>query len=571
MGRGWKKIAALLLAAAFVLQTAACAADTKAPKETESTLEESKGVSGENKTATIKVGYAYDASFKYEGDETVDNNSWTQLYKENGIELEVIYNVESTQKDEKLSQLIMSGDYPDFISVGSSYYKDWASQGVFQDLTDYYDKYATERTKEYFETEYGSKALKEAMIDGRLYALPAVTAGYDGVRVLWIRKDWLDHLGLSEPRTVDEFYEVARAFTEDDPDGDGADNTYGIAINGKEVFSGNGGFEGYFQMFGCSPDFSFIESDGHAVYGGALSEQCKKALKLLQDMYKNGYYKPDFVTSGQEQVNQELSAGKAGMLIGSMAMMGGIWKNVLEIQPEAEFIAVPIPGETEDRRGQAFYSATTGSYYALSSKCENIEAFFKIIDLSIHYLARPDELTQEEYEKYNGKGGVYTGWQCCLAAYGNPVKNLEALDKHQNALKTGDTSDMNAENLRDFNAMQDYIRNKDRREELNEEEKAAFDSGLFFWSVWGAKQCSYAAIKQTIELDNMLESAYDTVYTDNMIENKTTLVTLAKETIIDIVMGNKDLDYYDEFLEQWNSMGGKTITEEADAWYQTQK
>ena len=45
-----------------------------------------------------------------------------------------------------------------------------------------------------------------------------------------IRKDWLAKLGLKEPQTVDDLYTIAKAFTEQDPDGNGKKDTYGLII-----------------------------------------------------------------------------------------------------------------------------------------------------------------------------------------------------------------------------------------------------------------------------------------------------------------------------------------------------
>ncbi len=45
-----------------------------------------------------------------------------------------------------------------------------------------------------------------------------------------IRKDWLAKLGLKEPKTVEDLYTVAKAFTEQDPDGNGKKDTYGLII-----------------------------------------------------------------------------------------------------------------------------------------------------------------------------------------------------------------------------------------------------------------------------------------------------------------------------------------------------
>lgn len=56
-------------------------------------------------------------------------------------------------------------------------------------------------------------------VDGKLYTL------YRGVDIarqgLIYRKDWADKLGLKPPANMDELYAMAKAFTENDPDGNG--------------------------------------------------------------------------------------------------------------------------------------------------------------------------------------------------------------------------------------------------------------------------------------------------------------------------------------------------------------
>ena len=64
-------------------------------------------------------------------------------------------------------------------------------------------------------------------IDGAMYGLPDPGAMpmTDG---LVIRQDWLDKLNLKAPTTLDEFMTVAKAFTANDPDGNGKNDTYGF-------------------------------------------------------------------------------------------------------------------------------------------------------------------------------------------------------------------------------------------------------------------------------------------------------------------------------------------------------
>ena len=580
-----KKLLAVLLCSSMVIPLSACgnAGSNGGSSQVSQSIEGSEASSADGQSSeteaeskeevTFKVGYARSSSFTFQGSETMEDNSWTQLYKENGINLEIMYNVDGSQKVEKLAQTIMSGDYPDIMTVEPKNFNEWAEQGIFADLTEAFELYASDELKEYYNSEAGKRTLNAGTVDGRLYGLASITTPNDSMPVLWIRKDWLDNLGLDIPETVEEFYEVAKAFTENDPDQNGKNDTYGLALNGKDVFHVIGDVATFFEMFGAQPGhhsniIPFVDVDGEAVYGGAGSEEMKQGLSLLRDMYSNGIISRDFITAGSDQVNQDLAAGKTGMVFSIFWSIQTPWKDALETQPDANFISVPIPGLTAEEAGQGFYTVTPGSYCTLSSQCNNMEEFFKVVNLGIKYLAQPDTLSQEDYEKYNGLPGTYTGFEVALVGFGVPFKNMAAWGRHQNAMETGDTSTLNAENLRDYNAMMEYYENRDRRSELSEEELAAFNAGILYWSVWGNEHCAYQTYHEMDALDNYLYSAYDTVATEKMNEYTTSLITLTRETLIDIIIGNKDLDAYDSFLESWNSLGGAEITKEANEWFQ---
>ena len=92
-------------------------------------------------------------------------------------------------------------------------------------------------------------------IDGQIWAIPG---GYqECMFTRTMRKDWLDNLGLEVPTNLDELYEVCRAFTFDDPDGNGVDDTYGITS------SGTWNLQDIFQAFGARLD---KEGSGSIVY-----------------------------------------------------------------------------------------------------------------------------------------------------------------------------------------------------------------------------------------------------------------------------------------------------------------
>ena len=80
--------------------------------------------------------------------------------------------------------------------------------------------------------------LNNTKVDGKLYSLyigrPLARQG------IIYRKDWADKLGLNAPANVDELFEMAKAFTEQDPDGNGQKDTTGIVDRNELVYGTTG-------------------------------------------------------------------------------------------------------------------------------------------------------------------------------------------------------------------------------------------------------------------------------------------------------------------------------------------
>ena len=106
-----------------------------------------------------------------------------------------------------------------------------------------------------------------------------------------IRKDWLENLGLSVPQDLDEYREVVRAFTMDDPDGDGQQDTFG--------FSGGWPTQGRRSMIEyILTGFDVLishwqEVDGELVWW-AVNPGTKEAIRYFRELYQNGYVDQEF-------------------------------------------------------------------------------------------------------------------------------------------------------------------------------------------------------------------------------------------------------------------------------------
>ncbi|MDF2814152.1 MAG: hypothetical protein K0Q81_352, partial [Paenibacillus sp.] len=159
-----------------------------------------------------------------------EQNRWTKWINDNsGIKVKWVPIPRSTAQ-QKLNTLFAANEAPDLIwEYDRNYIALLASQGALQPIDAYIEKYSTSYKK--YLSEHPE--LKPYLtIDGKMYAV-ATKRGIDSIanQGMWIRKDWLDKLGLPMPKTDAELLSVAKAFVEKDPDGNGKNDTLGFAFN----------------------------------------------------------------------------------------------------------------------------------------------------------------------------------------------------------------------------------------------------------------------------------------------------------------------------------------------------
>ena len=163
-------------------------------------------------------------------DDVLTDNIWFNSYRDElGINVEYVWTAPSAQYEEKMNAQIAANDLPDFMNVNANQLKQLVDYGMAYDMTEIFEQYATPFTMEMMEADM-NVALDQATFDGRLMALPQVNGNRDGSNFWWIRFDWLENLGLEEPKTLDELVAVMYAFAQNDPDGNGENDTFGTLI-----------------------------------------------------------------------------------------------------------------------------------------------------------------------------------------------------------------------------------------------------------------------------------------------------------------------------------------------------
>ncbi|UJF34295.1 extracellular solute-binding protein [Paenibacillus hexagrammi] len=191
----------------------ACSNDNTPQPSTSTSTEPTKAPRGKI-SATI---YERGDVPKEEGSKT--ENRWTKWINENGPVDVTFVSVPRWESAQKLNTLFASDSAPDLIAEYDSVIKNQLyAQKQLMPLDDVIDKYSTV----YKETLQTYPKLRQLGIqdDGKLYGIGKVSEVVPQ-HILYIRTDWLKKLNLQKPTTLDEFFAVARAFAENDPDGNG--------------------------------------------------------------------------------------------------------------------------------------------------------------------------------------------------------------------------------------------------------------------------------------------------------------------------------------------------------------
>ena len=208
--------------------------------------------------------------------------------------------------------MVAVGDMPDLLHYGADIFAtQWAEEGITMDVTDIRHNYpnlmANISAEQWGDTEF---------IPGRFHGVPRPNSA-DRWGFL-INTTWLDNLGLEAPRTVEEFIEVARAFTFDDPTGEGM-LTVGAALhaNANALNSGVWHLHNDFltTAFGFSnwhagmPD----QADGQNRIRAFMTEYVEY-LELLRALFAEGIIDQEFITHTGAEHHEKMAMGRVGIV-----------------------------------------------------------------------------------------------------------------------------------------------------------------------------------------------------------------------------------------------------------------
>lgn len=278
-----------------------------------------------------------------------------------------------------MGQRIAGNDIPDVFFIDADHQYDYVEEEVLLNLDPYLDNELA-AVMEFL----GDTNRIPYLVNGSLYSIPRLftTGTGEGTKSQWglqVRQDWLDALNLEAPTDIYSLYNVAKAFSEQDPDGNGIDDTFGI--------TGGSGIRG-FHIIGMCFDFAFdnfiIERDGK-ITNSLLQPGAVQALEWAKKFVDEGLMDPDIMTT--TGTNNAI-AGKVGLHMISWPGMNKQYAldNIAAVNPNAYWnIIGPLNNEMGDTDYMYPYDNVGGgdSYGLcadLADEPEKLEAVFKVLN-----------------------------------------------------------------------------------------------------------------------------------------------------------------------------------------------
>jgi putative aldouronate transport system substrate-binding protein len=521
-------------------------------------------------------GAAYSEGFDEE------NNNWFNLYREElGVDVEYEWRVDKSQFLNRRNIAIASGDIPDIMQITFIQFYQMQRADMLADLTEVYEAYATDLTKEVMEAD--ELNLSSVTMNEKLLGIPVGGDYLESTPLLWIRKDWLNAVNMEPPKTIDDMIEVARAFTFEDPDGNGEDDTYGLTFAGRDhaMFRVGWGLSGFFDAFGAhvarGPNNGapfFFNVDGKAVWAGE-TDGMKDALRTLNDMYEDGIFREDFGTMKGNNVVQDLVGGKVGMVYGYH--WNPLWpynqlmqKHLEDGKDPVDWIPVQPPARTASEPTKIPYNNPSSNVYVVRKEYEHPEVLIKFLNLWIE-MNYGDMNTPENRKTYlsaEEAKSETTAYHSVVDGIFRPFKNLKEIWEPIMKVQNGEmkVSELSTEAKTYYDIAQDWPG----------EEDDPIDERVNAWSHYrwlGLDGVGpWNTISVMFENDQYIPNAFLGTVGLQTLQNYDTVAKGAlMEVVQRIIYGAEDLSAWDEFLVEWNNTGGGEMKALAQAWIDQQE
>lgn len=329
-----------------------------------------------------------------------------------------------------------------------------------------------------------------------------------------VRKDWLDKLDLSIPRTIDEWYTVLKAFKEQDPNGNGKADEIPIMIGSAELaFIGAFGIPGGFYH------------EGNTVKYGPVQPEFKQYLETMNLWYNEGLLDKDFAANDNKMYDAKMTGNQVGAAV--MAVGGGVGRFMdLMESKEPEFKLVGAPSPTLKSGDKAIFgqmdNPIAGIFTAITGSNKQVVETVKFLDYFYSEEGRMIANFGKEGVSYTMDNG-YPKFMDSVMNHPDGLPLAQSLKQHVLSAIAGPF-------LQDVRYMEQYAARPEQQEAL---------------TVWAEPSNEKRMPPVTIARED--NSRYASIMND--------INTYKDEMIVKFIMGAEPLDKFDGYVVTMKNMG----------------
>lgn len=383
----------------------------------------------------------YDRGAEFKAGMSLTDNTLTRFIQdsvlaEKNVKVEYIP-VARSEADDKLNAMMAGGNAPDIVfTYDRNMFVDYATKGGITDLTESINQYG-----ETIKTELGEDLLKIGQIDSKVFAVPMNRGNITSRHLGYIRKDWLDALGLEVPQTTQELVDALYAFKEKDPGNVGSHLV-------PWAMGGNSSGIKYFQTFVTSYVEDVFKGENLWVYQedmSVLNPEAKEGFKVLNTLYNDGIIAKDFaVDTGDDKYKQDISNGYAGFIVddntrplnsGWLGASGGEWAPVNcftgagteyqgNVSNPLQGMYVMVPTASKDKVDAAVKYMDWLADPENSIQLSNPGASYGEDGIPVQLTK--DQLLEQGYPEYGGDYSIINNSKKYLETLEGQIKDLEA-------------------------------------------------------------------------------------------------------------------------------------------------
>ena len=451
--------------------------------------------------------------------------------------------IDDQKWDEMLGARLSSGEMPDVLKIkNSANIPTYVKQGILAEITDEMKAQMPTFMSYFEEADVDGNALLDAYYEGKQYMWKTPGSKQYPTVLVW-RTDWLEAVGIdSIPSNIKEMEEALYAFKNNDPDGDGAKDTYGMSNTVMNAVFGAYGAIPLKEYRGTGTQNLFYTKKDDKVVFACTQPEMKEALTTLQKWYKDGVIDPEFVTgentAGYWATSQAFENGKVGVTgmananhwnppLTEEATQGGqCYEGFIALNPDTVWgetidIGPAIEGP-EGASGTHCWSTFSNWGYAITTQCAEDER--KVAAVCAMMEAYASDKEYATLARYGIEGKHYQ----ISEETGNPVR-IEPYTKNTEYIAEG------------IGVFGDFSYND-------------------FWENPDSAINQFRAKYETPGYQDLLVPS-----TEAANQYLTDLKTFTLDAYIKIITGEESVDYFDTFVEEFNKLGGQQIIDEINA------